>query len=114
MWRTPTLFDAQFAETIITIYIIVHLDNCDNITKQPLPNRSRPEDSSAVNANSFSPSVDRMLYFISIALLMGNISLYIGEFNSGFTNGTTLSQNQVYEYLDGFKSFASYVLALWR
>ena len=32
----------------------------------------------------------------------------------GFTNGTTLSENQVYECLDRFKSFASCGLALWR
>ncbi len=55
-----------------------------------------------------------MLYFRSIALLMGNIPLYIGEFNSGFTNGTTLTQKQVYEYAKRFKSFATYGWALWR
>jgi len=26
---------------------------------------------------------------------MGNIPLYMGEFNSGFTNGTSLTLNQV-------------------
>ena len=45
---------------------------------------------------------------------MGNISLYMGEFNSGFTNGTTLTQNQVYKYIERFKSFATYGCALWR
>jgi hypothetical protein len=47
---------------------------------------------------------------------MGSIFLYIGEFNSGFTNDTTISQNRVYECLYRFKSvsFASYGLALWR
>lgn len=38
----------------------------------------------------------------------------MGEFNSGFTNGTTLTQNQIYETIETFKSFATYEWALWR
>jgi hypothetical protein len=38
----------------------------------------------------------------------------MGEFNSGFTNATTLTQNQVYEYIERLKFFATYRWALWR
>jgi len=66
------------------------------------------------DGHAYPPSLSRMLYFRSITLLMGNIPLYMGEFNSGFTSGTTLTQNQVYEYIKRFKSFAPYGWALWR
>ncbi|MGB7636994.1 MAG: cellulase family glycosylhydrolase [Nitrososphaeraceae archaeon] len=72
------------------------------------------KDNVIYDGHPYPPSISRMLYFRSIALLMGNIPLYIGEFNSGFTNGTTLTQNQVYEYVDRFKSFATYGWAMWR
>jgi hypothetical protein len=72
------------------------------------------KDNVIYDGHAYPPSLSRMLYFRSIALLMGNIPLYMGEFNSGFTNGTTLTQNQVYEYVERFTSFAIYGWALWR
>ena len=72
------------------------------------------KDNIIYDGHSYPPSVSRMLYFRSVALLMGNIPLYIGEFNSGFKNGTTLTENQVDEYVDRFKAFGIYGWAMWR
>jgi hypothetical protein len=70
------------------------------------------KDNVIYDGHAYPPSLDRMIYFRSITLLIGNTPLYMGEFNSGFTNGTTLSQNLVYEYIERFKSFATYGWAL--
>ena len=45
---------------------------------------------------------------------MGDIPLYMGEFNSGFTPGTTLTQKQFSEYVKRFKKFRTCGWALWR
>jgi hypothetical protein len=85
----------------------------DNPVLQVLVSPSK-KDNVIYDGHAYPPSISRMLYLRSIALLMGNIPLYMGEFNSGFTNGTTLTQNQIYEYIERFKSFGAYGWALWR
>ena len=45
---------------------------------------------------------------------MGDIPLYMGEFNSGFTPGRPLTQKQFSEYVKRFKKFRTCGWALWR
>lgn len=66
------------------------------------------------DGHSYPPSLSRMMYFRLISLLMGNIPIYMGEFNSGFTYGTTLTQEQLSEYVNRFRKFGIYGWALWR
>jgi hypothetical protein len=66
------------------------------------------------DGHSYPPSLERTLYFALIRLLMKNVSLYIGEFNSGYTKGTTLTQKQIYQYLKMFKKVGTCGWALWR
>ena len=72
------------------------------------------KDNVIYDGHAYPPSRSRMIYFKSIAILMGNVSLYIGEFNSGFTEGTTLTRDQVYEYINRFRGFSVYGCAMWR
>ena len=65
------------------------------------------KDNVIYDGHAYPPSLSRILYFRSISLLMKNIPLYMGEFNAGFTNGTDLTQIQIYEYIDRFKSFST-------
>jgi Cellulase (glycosyl hydrolase family 5) len=66
------------------------------------------------DAHSYSLSVTRMMYFRLIRLLMRNIPLYLGEFNSGFTSGAILNQDQLSEYMNICKKSEVYGCALWR
>jgi hypothetical protein len=45
---------------------------------------------------------------------MGNVPLYMGEINSGFTKNTVLTQDQVCEYLKRLERFGSQGWAFWR
>jgi hypothetical protein len=72
------------------------------------------KDNVIYDGHSYPPSLSRMIYFRSIALLMQNIPLYIGEFNSGFTKGVTLTQRQFSQYAKRFKNFRSCGWAFWR
>jgi hypothetical protein len=66
------------------------------------------------DGHSYPPSISRMIYFKLICLLMRNIPLYIGEFNSGYTNGSTLTQEQFSQYVKRFKNFGTCGWAFWR
>jgi hypothetical protein len=66
------------------------------------------------DAHSYPPSTSRMMHFRLTTLLMGNIPLYIGEFNSGFTNGVTMTQNELSRYVKRFRNFGICGWALWR
>jgi cellulase (glycosyl hydrolase family 5) len=66
------------------------------------------------DGHSYPLSLTRMIYFKLIRRLMGNLPLYIGEFNSGFTNGAILAQDKLYEYIKMCKRFEVYGCALWR
>jgi hypothetical protein len=55
-----------------------------------------------------------MIYFKLVSILMRNVPLYIGEFNSGFTGDSTLTQKQCSQYIDRFKRFRTCGWALWR
>jgi Cellulase (glycosyl hydrolase family 5) len=66
------------------------------------------------DVHSYPLSLIRMTYFRLIRLLMGNIPLYIGEFNSGFTSGAVLNQDQLLEYMNICKKFGVYGCAFWR
>ena len=66
------------------------------------------------DGHSYPLSLTRMIYFRLIRRLMGNIPLYIGEFNSGFTNGAISNQDQFSEYITMCKKFEVYGCALWR
>jgi Cellulase (glycosyl hydrolase family 5) len=66
------------------------------------------------DGHSYPLSLTRMIYFRLIRRLMGNVPLYIGEFNSGFTNGAVLAQDQLSEYIKMCKRFEVYGCALWR
>jgi hypothetical protein len=72
------------------------------------------KDNVIYDGHAYPPSIDRMAYFRSISLLMGNVPLYIGEFNSGFIDGTSLTQDQVSGHIQNLKDFATYGWALWR
>jgi hypothetical protein len=86
----------------------------DNPLLQALVRPITKDNNVIYDGHAYPPSVSRMLYFKSITALMGNIPLYMGEFNSGYTNGTTLTQDQICEYIQRFKSFGIYGWALWR
>jgi len=45
---------------------------------------------------------------------MRNVPLYLGEFNSGFTSGAILNQDQLSEYMNMCKKSEVYGCALWR
>jgi hypothetical protein len=66
------------------------------------------------DGHAYPPSFFRVLYFRVIALLMRNITLYIGEFNSGFEKGTILTQKQIFRYIKRLNNFLNYGWALWR
>jgi Cellulase (glycosyl hydrolase family 5) len=66
------------------------------------------------DGHSYPLSRTRMIYFRQIRRLMGNVPLYVGEFNSGFTSGAVLNQDQLYEYINMCKRFEVYGCALWR
>lgn len=86
----------------------------DNPVSQALVRPTTKDNNVIYDGHAYPPSVSRMLYFKSIALMMGNIPLYMGEINSGFTNGTILTQDQVYEYLKLLKRFGSHGWGFWR
>jgi hypothetical protein len=62
----------------------------------------------------YPPSFFRVLYFRVIAFLVRNITLYIGEFNSGFEQGTVLTQKQIFQYIKRLNNFLNYGWALCR
>jgi hypothetical protein len=72
------------------------------------------KDNLIYDGHSYPPSVFRMIYFKLITLLMRNIPLYIGEFNSGYTNGSTLTPEQFSQYVKRFKNFGTCGWAFWR
>ena len=72
------------------------------------------KDNVIFDGQSYPPSTTSMAYFKTISLLMGNVSLYIGEFNSGFTNGVKITEDQIYEFVRRFEQFSIYGWAMWR
>jgi Cellulase (glycosyl hydrolase family 5) len=72
------------------------------------------KDNIIYDGHSYPPSLSRMIYFRMVTLLMGNIPLYIGEFNSGFTNSATVTQEQLSEYVKRFRRFRTHGWAIWR
>jgi Cellulase (glycosyl hydrolase family 5) len=98
---------------ILFCWALPHREVIDTSILQALT-RPITRDNVIYDGHSFPPSVARIIYFKSIALMMGNIPLYIGEFNSGFTKGATLKQEQISEYMRRFKRFGVYGCALWR
>jgi hypothetical protein len=42
------------------------------------------------------------------------IPLYLGEFNSGYMKGNTLSESQIFEYIKRSKRFGTCGWAIWR
>jgi hypothetical protein len=73
-------------------------------------------DNVVYDGHSYPPSISRMLYFRVATLLMAKIvPLYVGEFSSGFNNGTILTEEkQVCQYVKRFKQFGACGWALWR
>ncbi|CAN5364641.1 hypothetical protein BH18THE2_BH18THE2_29170 [soil metagenome] len=72
------------------------------------------KDNVLYDSHSYPPSISRMMYFRLISFLMGNIPVYMGEFSSGFTNGTILTQEQLSAYVKRFEKFGTHGWALWR
>lgn len=85
----------------------------DNPVLQALT-RPTTKENVIYDCHSYPPSLSRMIYFKFISSLMGGIPLYMGELNSGFTPGTTLTQKQFSEYVKRFKKFRTCGWALWR
>jgi hypothetical protein len=85
----------------------------DNPLLQTLA-RPTKKDNIIYDGHPYPPSVTRMIYFRLISLLMRNIPLYIGEFNSGYSRGITLTEKQFSTYIRRFKSFGTCGCALWR
>ncbi len=86
----------------------------DNPLLQALVRPSTKDNNIIYDGHAYPPSLSRMIYFKSITALMGNIPLYMGEFNSGYTNGTRLTQTQISEYIKRFRDFGVCGWALWR
>ena len=86
----------------------------DNPILQALILPSYSNDNIIYDSHSYPPSFTRMIYFKLITFLMGNIPLYLGEFNSGFTSGTILSQEQISEYINMCSKFEICGYAFWR
>ncbi len=86
----------------------------DNPILQALTSPTIKDDNIIYDAHLYPPSIYRMMYFKLVSILMGNVPLYIGEFNSGFTGGSTLTQKQCSQYIDRFKRFGTCGWALWR
>lgn len=71
------------------------------------------------DCHAYPPSSFRVSYFKAIvSALPERIPLWFGEFNSGFSlqggQGATLSKEQVYEYVQRFKSEGMWGWSLWR
>jgi hypothetical protein len=67
------------------------------------------------DGHAYPPSVNRMIYFKLIKLLMAKkVPLYLGEFNSGYVKGTTVTQTQFLQYVKRLKRFGTCGWALWR
>lgn len=52
----------------------------------------------------YPPTYGNLAWFKLNAFAEGNIPVYIGEFNSGYTNGTTLSTSRLDEYIGLLKN----------
>jgi hypothetical protein len=85
----------------------------DNPASQALVRPTCTDNNIIYDGHAYPPSLSRMLYFKSIALMMGNVPIYMGEINSGFTENTVMTQDQVYEYLKRLKRFGSQGWAFW-
>lgn len=66
------------------------------------------------DAHVYPPTCSNLIWFKLNALAIGNIPLYIGEFNSGYTNSTTLSKTQLDGYIQLLKKFDVYGWGLWQ
>jgi hypothetical protein len=65
------------------------------------------------DGHAYPPNHYRFSYFRAIAASLG-IPLCMGEFNSGFRTGVTLSKRQLFRYIQRFKKTGIYGWQLWK
>jgi hypothetical protein len=65
------------------------------------------------DGHAYPPNCFRLSYFRSIVAPLG-VPLWMGEFNSGFTAGATLSKEQLFQYIRRFKNTGIYGWQLWK
>jgi hypothetical protein len=65
------------------------------------------------DGHAYPPNYFRIAYYRAIVSPLG-IPLWIGEFNSGFTTGVTLSKDQIFQYLKRFKNNSIFGWQLWK
>lgn len=67
------------------------------------------------DGHAYPPSSSRMSYFQSIIAGHGfSVPLWMGEINTGFTPGSTLSRAQIFEYVQRFKDLNLHGWEFWR
>jgi Cellulase (glycosyl hydrolase family 5) len=66
------------------------------------------------DVHMYPPSYYNMQFFKFASYLMRFARIYVGEFNSGYADGTTLSKQQLTRYLKLFRHSKIFGWALWR
>jgi hypothetical protein len=66
------------------------------------------------DVHPYPPSFLTMTFYKTSSILMNNIPIYAGEFNSGTKKGVAISQTQFVNYVNRLKEFSSYGCALWQ
>lgn len=67
-----------------------------------------------LDVHPYPPSLLLMEYYKILSSLMGNVSIYVGEFNAGIKKGITINENQLKEYVRRLKDFSVYGCAFWE
>ncbi len=62
----------------------------------------------------YPPSIPLLIIYKITSLLMDNIPIYAGEFNSGIKKGVTINQNDFIKYIKLLKWFSASGCALWQ
>lgn len=62
----------------------------------------------------YPPSIPLLIIYKMTSLLMNNMPIYAGEFNSGIKKGVTISQNDFIKYIKLLKCFSASGCALWQ
>jgi hypothetical protein len=62
----------------------------------------------------YPPSIPMMTIYKTASLLMDNIPMYAGEFNSGIKKGVTVDETDFVKYVKLLKQFSANGCALWQ
>ena len=62
----------------------------------------------------YPPSIPLLIFYKITSLLMDNMPIYVGEFNSGIKKGVTINKNGFAKYIKLLKWFSASGCALWQ